>query len=182
MHLQEKKIRMDPNSLFRNISILRPKEIGKFTSNPGYRQMHDVIHHDMIEAMLDCWRMEAELRNSRCSSLKSFSEVGPSWKTIVNMSETIVEKYIASTPTLADMRTKANSERDKIFENQTLRNRNGFLYLDMRHAMKTGDIGHVEALSLPWIYIFKATGKHKYASHFARFLKQLFKVFPKDLW
>jgi hypothetical protein len=35
----------------------------------------------------------------------------------------------------------------------------------MRHAMKTGDIGHVEALSLPWIYIFKAMGKHKYTSH-----------------
>jgi hypothetical protein len=35
------------------------------------------------------------------------------------MSETIVEKYIASTPTLADMRTKVNSERDKIFKNQT---------------------------------------------------------------
>jgi hypothetical protein len=31
-----KKIHTDPNSLFRNISILRPKEIGKFTSNPGY--------------------------------------------------------------------------------------------------------------------------------------------------
>jgi hypothetical protein len=64
----------------------------------------------MIAAMLDCWRVEAELRNSHWSSLKSFSEVGPSWKTIVNMSETIVnmsetivEKYIASTPTLADM-------------------------------------------------------------------------------
>jgi hypothetical protein len=106
--------------------------------------------------------VEAEIRNSRWSSLKSFSEVGPSWKTIVNMSETIVEKYIASMPTLADMRTKVNSERDKIFENQTLCNRDGFLYLDMRHAMKTGYIGCVEALSLPWIYIFKATGKHKY--------------------
>jgi hypothetical protein len=102
MHFQEKKIHMDPNSLFRNISILRPKEIGKFTSNPGYQQMHDVIHHDMIAVMLDCWCMEAELRNSCWSSLKSFSEAGPSWKTIVNMSETIAEKYIASTPTLAD--------------------------------------------------------------------------------
>jgi hypothetical protein len=36
MHLQEKKICTDPNSLFWNISILRPKEIGKFTLNPGY--------------------------------------------------------------------------------------------------------------------------------------------------
>jgi hypothetical protein len=149
MHLQEKKIHTDPNSLFQNISILRPKETGKFTSNPGYRQMHDVINHDMIVAMLDCWHVEAELRNSCWSCLKSFSEAGPSWKTIVSMSETIAEKYIVSTPTLADMRTKANSERDKIFKNQTLRNHDGFLYLDMRHAMKTRDIGCVEALSLP---------------------------------
>jgi hypothetical protein len=52
----------------------------------------------------------------------------------------------------------------------------------MRHAMKTGDIECVKALSLTWIYIFKAMGKHKYASHLAQFLKQLLKVFPKDLW
>jgi hypothetical protein len=52
----------------------------------------------------------------------------------------------------------------------------------MRHAMKTRDIGCVEALSLPWIYIFKVMGKHKYASHLAQFLKQLLKVFPKNFW
>jgi hypothetical protein len=132
--------------------------------------------------MLDCRHVEAELRNSCWSSLKSFLEAGPSWKTIVNISETIVEKYIASMPTLADMQTKTNSKRDKILENQTLHNHDGYLYLDMRHAMKTRDIGHVEMLSLPWIYIFKAIGKHKYASHLARFLKQLLKIFPKELW
>jgi hypothetical protein len=47
--------------------------------------------------------------------------------------------------------------------------------------MNTGDIGRVEASFLPWIYIFCATGKHKYASQVARFLKSLHEVYPPAL-
>ncbi|KAG1754912.1 uncharacterized protein EDB91DRAFT_1027178, partial [Suillus paluster] len=47
------------------------------------------------------------------------------------------------------------------------------LYIDLCQAMNTGDIGQVEASFLPWIHIFKATGKHKYVSQISRFLTNL---------
>ncbi|KAG2090510.1 hypothetical protein BD769DRAFT_1371641 [Suillus cothurnatus] len=59
------------------------------------------------------------------------------------------------------------------FKNQTLRNRDELLYIDLCQAMNTGDIGRVEASFLPWIYIFKATSKHKYLSQISRFLNNL---------
>ncbi|KAH9068261.1 hypothetical protein EDB83DRAFT_2222989 [Lactarius deliciosus] len=77
--------------------------------------------------------------------------------------------------------TKPETERDQQFENQTLRNRDYLLYVDLCSAMNAGDIGHVEASFLPWIYIFCATGKHKYASQLARFMKNLHEVYPPPL-
>ncbi|KAG1899746.1 uncharacterized protein F5891DRAFT_953352, partial [Suillus fuscotomentosus] len=70
---------------------------------------------------------------------------------------------------------------DKCFENQTLHNCDELLYIDLCQAMNTGDIGHVEASFLPWIHMFKATGKHKYASQMLRFLMNLQLNYPVAL-
>jgi hypothetical protein len=44
------------------------------------------------------------------------------------------------------------------------------LYEEFSWAMNFGDIGRVERCLLPWIALFKGTGKHKYATHLERFL------------
>jgi hypothetical protein len=131
--------------------------------------------------MLDCWRLEAAAQNSEWTSLQVFAKAKPSWEAITEMSESIVEKYVATTATLSDARDKAGRERDKIFENQTLRNRDELLYLKLSHAMNAGDIGQVEATFLPWIYMFKATGKHKYGSQMLRFVLKMRDVYDVDL-
>ncbi|KAG1850877.1 hypothetical protein F4604DRAFT_1592699, partial [Suillus subluteus] len=70
---------------------------------------------------------------------------------------------------------------DKRFENQVLRNRDELLYIDLCQAMNAGDIGRVEASFLPWIYMFKATGKHKYATQILHFLTNLRYNYPGEL-
>ncbi|KAG1896136.1 uncharacterized protein F5891DRAFT_959091 [Suillus fuscotomentosus] len=97
------------------------------------------------------------------------------------MSHTIVRKYVATTPGLDEARARPSTIRDKRFENQTLRNRDELMYIDVCQAMNTGDIGRVEASFLPWIYIFKATGKYKYASQMTRFLINLQFNWPEKL-
>ena len=179
--VQPKKSRGDENSLYQHIGILRPEDTGKFGTKPGFRPVHDVIHHDIWASMLDCWRLEAGARNSEWASLKEFSRAKPSWEMIVEMSELIVEKYVATTPILSLARDKTGRERDKIFENQTLRNRDELLYLETSHAMNAGDIGRVEATFLPWIYMFKATGKHKYGVQMLWFVLKMRHVYDTDL-
>ena len=44
--------------------------------------------------------------------------------------------------------------------------------------MNQGDVGRVETTLLQWIFIFRATGKHKYTSHITKFLSDLHFVFP----
>ncbi|KAI9437492.1 hypothetical protein H4582DRAFT_1815526, partial [Lactarius indigo] len=82
---------------------------------------------------------------------------------------------------LRQSRAKPESERDQQFENQTLHNRDYLLYVDLCNAINIGDVGRVEASFLHWIYVFRATGKHKYASQLARYLKNLHEVYPPEL-
>ncbi|KAI9452136.1 hypothetical protein BJY52DRAFT_1205777 [Lactarius psammicola] len=97
------------------------------------------------------------------------------------MSEDIVRKYVATTEDLLQSRAKPERERDQQFENQAIRNRDYLLYVDLCNAINVGDVGRVEASFLHWIYIFCGTGKHKYASQLARFLRNLHEVYPPDL-
>jgi hypothetical protein len=59
-----------------------------------------------------------------------------------------------------------------------LLNKYFLLYDETIFAMNQGDIGRVEMTLLQWIFIFRATGKHKYATHITRFLSDLHFVFP----
>jgi hypothetical protein len=81
------------------------------------------------------------------------------------MSTTIAQKYIAMPEDLGAIQEESSNDQDEVFRNQTHQNWDGFLYVDLSYTINTGDIGQVEALILPWIYIFKATQKHKYAQH-----------------
>jgi hypothetical protein len=181
IYLQPKEGRDDENSLFQSVGYLRPDETKKMVSKPGFRRMHEVIHHDLQASMLDCWRLEAQSVNREWTTLELFAASKPSWDAIVSMSHTIVQKYVVRTDTLDCARAKPKEQRDRRFENQVLRNRDELLYVDLCQAMNAGDIGRVEASFLPWIYMFKATGKHKYAVQILRFLTNLRYNYPVEL-
>jgi hypothetical protein len=143
--------------------------------------MHDVVHHELRAAILECWRTEASSSQSTATSLKAFADSKPGWELIVRMSEEIVRKYVATPDGLSQARAKPEAERDQQFENQSIRNRDYLLYVDLCNAINSGDVGRVEASFLPWIYMFCGSGKHKYASQIGRFMRNLHDVYPPDL-
>ncbi|THU81485.1 hypothetical protein K435DRAFT_693507 [Dendrothele bispora CBS 962.96] len=169
----------DGNSLVEHVGVLRPDETGKFMSSPGFRMVHDTIHYDLVASMINCWSVEAKKKGY--GSLEDFAASTPKWEDLVTMSENIVQLYVASSESLSEYRDCLPERRDQCFENQILRNRDELLYVDMSYAMNAGDIGCVEASMGPWIHLFKATGKHKYATHMLHFLKDLKDRFPSEL-
>lgn len=179
--IQPSEGRDDPNSMIHHIGILRPDETGKILTKPGYQRMHHVIRHDVSASMLDCWVKEASRRNPAWTSLEKFAESEPSWDLIIEISHSIIENYVGTMEKLSKMRLGEEVERDAVFENQILRNRDELYYLDMTYAVRVGDIGHIEASLLHWTYMFKACGKHKYASHTLQFLFQLNDFYPPEL-
>ena len=66
-------------------------------------------------------------------------------------------------------------------ENTLILNKYLLLYKELTHAMNSGDIGRTETCIVAWILVFKATGKHKYASHMTDFLMNLHFVYPEGL-
>ncbi|KAH9158641.1 hypothetical protein EDB89DRAFT_2118542 [Lactarius sanguifluus] len=174
-YVREKEGRSDLNSTYQHVGILRPRETGIMTTKPGFRRMHDVVHHELRATILECWRIEVSaLDPENWTSLEAFAASKPDWDLVVKISEEIIQKYVATIEGLSQARMKPETERDQQFENQTLRNRDYLLYVDLCNAMNAGDIGR-------WIYIFCATGKHKYASQLARFMKNLHEVYPPAL-
>ncbi|KAH9008730.1 hypothetical protein EDB85DRAFT_2078080 [Lactarius pseudohatsudake] len=146
-YLQVKEGREDVNSTYEHVGILRPRETGLMTMKPGFRRMHDVVHHELRAVILECWCKESSRLVSAASesaSLKVFAETKPDWDLIVKISEDIVRKYSWAKP---------ESKRDQQFENQALWNRDYLLYVDLCNAINVGDVGRVEASFLQWIYI-----------------------------
>ncbi|KAJ3560196.1 hypothetical protein NP233_g10995 [Leucocoprinus birnbaumii] len=179
--VQQMAAREDPNSLFNHVGILRTNKTAKFASKPGFQMMHQVIQHDIWASMLDCWALVVRSRNSNWATLEDFGASEPSWDLIVELSHTIVQDYVASTERICSLRDEPKAKRDRIFENQSLQNRDELNYLELYHAMSVGNVGRVEATLPVWIYMFKVTGKHKYASHMLEFMYYLTEFYPPEL-
>lgn len=181
-YIQPPGAREDVHGTFEHVGILRPKDAGQFVSakGPGFRQMDSFIHHDAAASFLDCWRIHVQRVNPSYTSLKAFAEAQPAWETIVGISERIAVDNVAGRHFRAS-RHQPGKDRDQVFENSMLKNRDFLLYIELHHALNHGDIGRVEATFVDWSMIFKATGKHKYAAHLIQTLMNLHHIYPEPL-
>ncbi|KAF9549258.1 hypothetical protein CPC08DRAFT_794174 [Agrocybe pediades] len=179
--IQPQATRTDLHGLFYHVGLMRPKETGKIGTKPGFRRVHDVLHHDLWASMLNCWKLEAKAENALWTDLEKMADSKVTWETIEKMSRRIVQKYVGTTPQVSKEQRKAPHERDEVYTNQILRNYNELLYIETSHAMNAGDIGRVEDTFLQWVYIFRATGKHKYASQTLRMMVNLRDVYSSEL-
>ncbi|KAJ7019237.1 hypothetical protein C8F04DRAFT_1323987 [Mycena alexandri] len=181
--IMPKEGREDANSLMHFVALHRPKETGKIGSDPGFRRMHEVIMHTGAALRLDAWRVEVKRRNPAWKSLEDFAASKPTLPDLVKISEYIVSHYVAGAEDLNifEVRSKPSSERDQQHENILQIHQYFCLYEEMSFSMNYGDIGRVETLFPPWIYIFKAVGKHKYATHMVKFMTDVHFVYPPPL-
>lgn len=181
--ISPREARIDQSSILQLVAIQRPKETGKITSNPGFRKMHEVIGHTGIALRLDCWRVEAEKRDPRCVSLNHFAKTKPSKEYLEAMSYHLAAHYIAGGEVTAieDLRRNEPAQRDFQRENNLLLHQYLLLYEEMAWAMNHGDIGRIETLFPQWIYLFRATGKHKYGTQMLKFLTDVHFLYPASL-
>jgi hypothetical protein len=180
--IEPKISRDDVNSLMHLVALHRPRETGKIGSNPGFRRMHEVISHDGIALRLDAWRTEVRKRNCEWDSLEAFAKFNPDCQLIEEMADTLANNYVAGGDVdIFELRNKPATTRDYQHENILITHQYFLLYEEMSHAMNYGDIGRIETLFPPWIHIFSATGKHKYATHMTKFLHDVHFVYPEGL-
>ncbi|KAJ7078049.1 hypothetical protein B0H15DRAFT_805015 [Mycena belliarum] len=157
--------RKDSNSVMHFVALHREKETGKIGSDPGFRRMHEVITHEGAALRLDAWRVEILRHNSSWSSLEAFAESKPSFELLEEISNHLASHYVAGAEDLNiyEVRQNPAAQRDQQHENILQIHQYFLLYEEMSWSMNYGDIGRIETCFPVWIYIFKATGKHKHA-------------------
>ena len=178
IHVSPRAGQDDPTSFFEYIHHMRPRETGKFTTSPGFRRMHDTIHHATWIDIIDCWR--AEVGKYGFASLSEFAESKPTWQSIEKLSESIVRMYLPGCD-FPSIREQPSETHDARFENQALQKQHGLLYLEFSHAANHGDVGRIPRLFPYWIAMFTMTKKHKYAAHMTQFKTDLEHVYPAGL-
>ncbi|KAF7973123.1 hypothetical protein HWV62_16158 [Athelia sp. TMB] len=181
--LKNKEDHNDPSSLLRIVSQFRDRETGTIASDPGFRRMHEVIQVAGTALRLDAWCAELQRRDPAWSTLDAFAATMPTRECLEEVAEYLAMHYVAGyEANIFEMRAEHPlSERDCQRENILLMQQYFLLYEEITFAMNHGDIGRLETLWPVWIYIFKATGKHKYANHMTTFMTDVHFVYPEGL-
>ena len=180
--IDPKTSRVDVNSLLQFVAQYRPRETGKIGSDPGFRRMHEVITHTGVALRLDAWRVEVGKRNCEWTSLEAFTASKPTEELIEEIADCLAVHYVAGyEANIFKLRGHASTSRDAQHENILIMHQYLLLYEEITFAMNHGDIGRLETLFPPWIYIFKATGKHRYANLMVKFLTDVHFLYPDGL-
>lgn len=179
--IKERAAHSEETSVMAHASILRPHETGKIISNPGFRWMHQIITHDGKCRRLDCWKTEVKHRNKNHTSLEEFAKSKPTFVQLKKLADHLALTYVGNTAHIEKLRNQSSSSRDEQYENSLIINYYYLLYEELSYAMNTGDIGRVEVLFAPWVFLFKATGKHKYATEMTKHITNVHFVYPEGL-
>ena len=174
--------RADPDSIMQHVGILRPRETLTIGKDPGFRRMHQVVLHDGTCRRLDCWLVEVR-KHFGYQTLEEYAASSPTLEDLLSIANHLAMTYVAHGSAIEDMRAPDRSwqERDPQYENNLLINMYYLLYEELTYAMNAGDIGRVEMCFEPWILIFKATGKHKYATEMIRHITYVHHYYPEGL-
>ncbi|CDO76384.1 hypothetical protein BN946_scf184309.g1 [Trametes cinnabarina] len=175
--------RTDSTSFAKLFGKLRPNESSRLINNAKFRQQHELIEHVGALLQLDAWHVEVSKSTAgRYNSLEEWAESKPSAHAITQIADRLALEYVEGEDIdLHELQYELASDRDVIREN-TLRTLNYLLlYAELSYAMNTGDIGRVETLYSPWVQLFRAAGKHKYATGILRFVHALYFTYPDGL-
>lgn len=172
--------RKDETSLIKDIAVIRAKQTGSIISKCKFRQMHQVVQQVGAVRRLDCWRVALQNDFPSFTSLEEFAKSKPKLEDLKTMAERLVENFVADCK-ISAARLGPEDKRDEQFENAAIMHQYFLLYEEFTFALNYGDIARFEKTLLPWILLFKAMGKHIYATEMEQFLLDTHFACPERL-
>jgi len=146
---------------------------GKFSSDSGFRRMHDAIHHATGLTCLICWQLAAKVQNFM--SLWRLPGQNPTGMLLRLCLKDLVRTYYR--PELPRPPRGPRHWTWLLASKISIAKATRLLYLEFSCAMNHGDVGRI--LHCPILDCnFTVTGKHKYAAHMTQFMTDLDQVYP----
>ncbi|EJF62760.1 hypothetical protein DICSQDRAFT_58059 [Dichomitus squalens LYAD-421 SS1] len=176
---EKEEARRDSMSFMKVVAKLRPDDSSWLVSGAKFRERHKLIADVGTVLRLDAWRV-AVLRSEGFASLESWAMSKPSLAKIEEIAERLVMNYTEGDGIdLYALKTRSSATRDQVQENTIRTHHYMLLYEELSYAMNTGDIRRLETVLVPWILLFRATGKHKYGNYTLRFSHALYFIYPE---
>ena len=180
--ISPKGLHQDKATMMSLIELFYPNLTSKIINNKaGFRVLNDCIVRVGISDRLECWRIFLADKWPGCDSLQDFADHKPNLHLIETFATELARQYASSIEHLEKYCFETADNRDTLFENTLTRIDYILLYEEFSYAVRSGDVGRVETSLRRWIPIFKATGKHKYATHILNFLTSVHYDYPEDL-
>ncbi|KAI1787585.1 hypothetical protein LXA43DRAFT_856650, partial [Ganoderma leucocontextum] len=178
---EKEDARRDSTSFMKIVAKLRPDDSSRLVSNAKFRERHELIADVGTVLRLDAWRVEVA-QGKKYDTLESWAESKPSFAEVEELAVKLVLKYTEGDGVdLHAMKARSSTTRDQVQGNTIRMHHYILLYEELSYAMNAGDIGRLETLLVPWVLLFRATGKHKYGNYTLRFWHALYFIYPDAL-
>ncbi|EIW75949.1 hypothetical protein CONPUDRAFT_76987 [Coniophora puteana RWD-64-598 SS2] len=143
------------------------------TRGPFHQQLDEAICHVTEARFQDCWRVV-----TGADDLAALQEKTP--EELYKFAMEILDK-LASVDVLEDWDSQDDEEKDEIFRESVLWNRDALRYIDLQAAIKEGDVGVMED-TLPYL-LFRYSGgsNSRYAIEILELLHCLQREWPPEL-
>ncbi|KAJ7841734.1 hypothetical protein B0H14DRAFT_3109343 [Mycena olivaceomarginata] len=143
-------------SLRQAFDVLKRKGlITQSTKGPFWHHLDEALHHIS----------EAHFRAS--------------WNFVILL-QTLIRKH-ASREAVNAVEAMSPQDRDEVYRQWTMFNMDVLPYLQLRQAIKTGDVGRIEDLIPTLLFRFSGGGNSKYAIEMLELLQGLHREWPEDL-
>lgn len=145
------------------------------TKGPFWHNLDEAIHHIAEAHFRACW-----LRVGNVTDLKDLKQKKPD--ELKAMSMRILEKH-ASQRALVDMQDSRTAEEQDLVQIQwTLWNKDVLPYIELRHAVRTGDVGRMEDLLPLMAFRFSGGGNTNYLTEILELFQGLNQEWPQEIW
>ncbi|KAK7018290.1 hypothetical protein R3P38DRAFT_2715514 [Favolaschia claudopus] len=144
--------------------------ITQSTKGPFWHNLDEALHHISEAHFRACWLDVGKVKTLADLKSKSPSELR-------HLAGEIIRKY-ASREALNNMEEMDSHDRDSVFQQWTMFNMDVLPYLQLRKAIKAGDIGRIEDLLPTLLFRFAGSGSSKYTIEILELLQGLHREWP----
>lgn len=157
-----------------DFTLLNKKGINRpITKGPFHHHLDEALHHRLEAHLRYCW-----ISASGVKELKDLRRKTPA--RLLELAEMIYKKH-ASSLALDEMSRKPRNEQDELRRQSVMWNRDCLHYVTLVRAIKTGDVGIMEAMLPHLLFRFVGGGHKKYAGEVIELLQALNRELPLDV-
>ncbi|KIL54589.1 hypothetical protein M378DRAFT_18744 [Amanita muscaria Koide BX008] len=143
------------------------------TKGPFWHNLDEAIHHIAEAHFRTCWLVVGQV-----DSLKDLTKKSP--LDLKEMALKIVREH-ASQHALFDMQSKPAGEQDHMQIQWTMWNKDVLPYIELRHAIRAGDVGRMEDLLPLMAFRFSGGGNTNYTTEVLELFQGLNQEWPKEV-